>query len=418
MEKTRVVITGTGVVAPSGIGVDDFWDSLVHGRSWIRKITHFDASSYPCQFAGEVDQFDPYDFMSSKNVKRATRYAQFALVAAISAVEDSGLSTKDLETRNVGICIANSIGGVDLLEQQILILHEKGLRRLNPSTAALAYPQSAASLLAVEFRIKGPTLTIATGCPGSIQAIDMATQLIRKGEIDIAIVGGTETPITPFTMAAFCASKGVLSEANGLPERACRPFDRTRSGSILSEGAGVVILEALEQALSRSPRIYGEVLGCSSTNDGYSIFDIDPSGDGLYRAMKNALKEANISPAEVDYISAHAPSIVLTDKVETAAIKKLFGELAYQIPVSSIKSMIGQPLAAVGIFQLIACLLGFRDQIIPPTINYEFPDPDCDLDYVPNCARKSETKVNLINAHGFGGINASAVVGMIEDNLR
>jgi 3-oxoacyl-[acyl-carrier-protein] synthase II len=417
MEKRRVVITGMGVVAPNGIGVDNFWDSLVHGRSAIRRITHFDASSYPCQVAGEVDQFHPYNFMSSKNAKRATRYAQFALVAAISAVEDSGLSTKELETRNVGIFIANSIGGVDLLEQQLFILHEKGLRRLNPATAALAYPQSAASLLAVEFRIKGPTMTIATGCPGGIQAIDMATQLMHKGEIDIAIVGGTETPITPFTLAAFCASKG-LSEANGAPERASRPFDRTRSGYILSEGAGVVILETLERALSRSPRVYGEILGCSSTNDGYSIFDIDPSGDGLYRAMKNALKEANISPAEVDYISAHAPSIVLTDQVETAAIKKTFGELAYQIPVSSIKSMIGQPLAAAGIFQLISCLLGFRDQIIPPTINYEFPDPHCDLDYVPNCARRSELKVNLINTHGFGGINASAVVGMIEDNLR
>jgi 3-oxoacyl-[acyl-carrier-protein] synthase II len=417
MEKRRVVITGMGVVAPNGIGVDNFWDSLVHGRSGVRRITHFDASSYPCQVAGEVDQFNPYNFMSSKNAKRATRYAQFALVAAISAVEDSGLSTKELETRNAGIFIANSIGGVDLLEQQLFILHEKGLRRLNPATAALAYPQSAASLLAVEFRIKGPTMTIATGCPGGIQAIDMATLLIRKGEIDIAIVGGTETPITPFTVAAFCASKG-LSEANGAPECASRPFDRTRSGYILSEGAGVVILEGLERALSRSPRVYGEILGCSSTNDGYSIFDIDPSGDGLYRAMKNALKEANISPAEVDYISAHAPSIVLTDKVETAAIKKIFGELAYQVPVSSIKSMIGQPLAAAGIFQLISCLLGFRDQIIPPTINYEFPDPDCDLDYVPNRARRSELKVNLINTHGFGGINASAVVGMIEDNLR
>jgi len=416
-EERRVVVTGMGVIAPNGIGKEAFWEALISGKSGIKKITRFDASSYPCQIAGEVDGFNPNDFMAPKEAKRCSRYAQYALAATTFAMEDSSLGTKELETRNVGIFIANSIGGVELLEEQLFILHEKGLRRVNPATAALGYPQSAASHLAVQFRIKGPTITIATGCPGGIQALDIATQCIHKGEIDIAIVGGTEAPITPFSVAGFCASRGLATD-NGHPERASRPFDRRRSGYVLSEGAGVVILEALGMGHSRSPRVYGEVLGCSSTNDGYSIYDIDPTGDGLYRAMKNALNQADIDLTEVDYISAHAPSVKLTDQVETASIKKLFGELAYQIPVSSIKSMIGQPLAAAGILQLISCLLGFRDQIVPPTINYEFPDPDCDLDYVPNRARKTALRTALINTHGFGGINASAVVGKVEEHVR
>ncbi len=347
--------------------------------------------------------------MPARTAKRSTRYAQFAIAAAYLAIQDAGLPLHKLNSERVGVFLGNSIGGVDVLEEQIAILHEKGLHRLNPFTAATAYPQSAANQMAIEFKIEGPTLTIATGCPAGINSIEVAIQQIHKGEIDCAIVGGTEAPITPFSVAGFCASKS-LANHNHHPESASRPFDKKRSGWVLSEGAGVIVLEKLAHTQSRSAAVYGEVLGCSSTNDAYSVYEIDPDGGGLYKAMKKVLRGAQISPQEIDYISAHGPSMVLTDKVETAAIKRVFGQYAYHIPVSSIKSMIGQPIAATGILQLVTCLLAFRESTIPPTINHEFPDPDCDLDYVVNSARKKTVETALINTHGYGGLNASLVV--------
>jgi 3-oxoacyl-[acyl-carrier-protein] synthase II len=258
-------------------------------------------------------------------------------------------------------------------------------------------------------KAEGPNLTIATGCPAAIHAIEIAAQDISRGDIDVAIVGGTETPITPFSFAGFCASRG-LANHNHYPERASRPFDMKRSGYVLSEGAGIVVMEDLKHASSRSTYLYGEVLGCSSTNDGYGLYEIEPSGRGLYRSMRNALQNARTGPREIDYISAHAPSTVMADKAETAAIKRVFGEYAHKIPVSSIKSIVGQPLAASGMLQLLSCLLGIRDHVLPPTMNYEHPDPECDLDYVPNVARRKSIETALINAHGFGGVNASLIV--------
>jgi len=408
MEK-RVVITGLGVIAPNGLAKEDFWKALVSGKSAVRKITRFDVASYPCQIAAEVTHFDPVDFMSQKTARRATRYTQFAMAAARSAVWDSGLLLEKSDNHRIGIFIGNSLGGIELLEEQFMIFHEKGIKRLNPFTATIAYPQSAASQLAIEFKVRGPTLTLSTGCPAGINAIDVATQEIQRGNIEVAIVGGTEAPITPFSLAEFCASR-TLASCNDHPESASRPFDKNRSGWVLSEGAAVVVLEGLGHANRRSANICGEVLACSSTNDAHNIHEIDPMGNGLCRSMRDALSRARVSPQEIDYISAHAPSMPLTDRVETAAIKKLFGEYAYRIPISSIKSMIGQPIAATGIFQLVACLLGFRDHTIPPTINYESPDPECDLDYVPNRAREKTVETALINTHGYGGLNATLIV--------
>jgi 3-oxoacyl-[acyl-carrier-protein] synthase II len=253
---------------------------------------------------------------------------------------------------------------------------------------------------------------MATGCPAGISAIQAAVEEITRGTIDVALAGGSEAPITPGTVAAFAATR-TLTNQNQNPSKACKPFDLMRSGFVLSEGAAVIVLEELGHAQARSATIYGEVLGCSVTNDAYNTFDIDPSGDGLYRAMKNALTQSRVSRGEVDYISAHAASMVLTDKVEALAIKRLFGEEANKIPVSSIKSMIGQPLAATGILQVAACALAFRDHVLPPTINYEYPDPECNLDCVPNKARKKATETALVNTHGYGGINAALVVRKI-----
>ncbi|MBW2057963.1 MAG: beta-ketoacyl-[acyl-carrier-protein] synthase family protein [Deltaproteobacteria bacterium] len=410
--RRRVVITGIGVVAPNGIGKDDFWEALVSGKSAITKITRFDVSSYPYQIAGEVKRFDPADFMTRKIAKRTALFAQFALAAARLAVWDCGLTPEMFCNLNAGVFLGDSIGGLDLLEEQVGIFHEKGIRRLSPFASVMFFSHAAASHVGIEFNIRGPAVTVSTGCPAGANAIRLAAEEIRRGNIDIAVVGGTDAPISPVMVAALSAS-GSLASNNGDPEKASRPFDRNRSGWVLSEGAGILVLEEFRHADSRSANLYGEVLGCSLTNDACGVYEIDRSGDGLYRSMKNALSEAHLIPEEIEYISAHAPSMVLTDQVEVLAIKRLFKEYAYRVPVSSIKSMIGQPLAATGIFQLIACLLGMRDRTLPPTINYEQPDPDCDLDCVPNKARGKTIRTALVNTHGYGGINCSVVVGKI-----
>ena len=411
--RRRVVITGMGVVAPNGIGKQAFWDALIRGKSAIREITQFDASSYPCRIAGEVCGFDPVDFMSAKTVRRTCRFIHLAVAAAHLAITDASLPQHRFENSRTGVIMGNSFGGLDALEEQFAIFHEKGLTRLSPFTTGMLSPHSAASQIAIDLRVRGPSVTVATGCPAGVSAIQVGMEKIARGSIDVALVGGSEAPITPGTVAAFAATR-TLAKQNRDPSTACKPFDRNRSGFVLSEGAAVVVLEELSQAQSRSAPIYGEVLGCSVTNDAYSIFDIDPSGDGLYRAMKNALEESRVTTEEIDYISAHAASMVLTDKVESLAINRLLGKRAHTVPVSSIKSMIGQPMAATGILQVAACLLAFQDHVIPPTINYEHPDPECDLDCVPNKARKKTTETALINTHGYGGINAALVVRRIR----
>jgi 3-oxoacyl-[acyl-carrier-protein] synthase II len=411
--RKRVVITGIGIVAPNGIGKQTFWDALVEGKSAIREISQFDASSYPCRIAGEVYDFDPVDFMSVKTVRRTCRFIHMGVAAAHLAITDGSLAQGRLESRRTGVFMGNSFGGLDALEEQFAIFHEKGFNRLSPFTTGMLSPHAAASQIAIDLRIRGPSVTVATSCPAGISAIQVAMEGIVKGSIDVALVGGSEAPITPGTVAAFAATR-TLAKQNHDPSTACKPFDLNRSGFVLSEGAAVVVLEELGHAQSRSAPLYGEVLGCSVTNDAYSTFDIDPSGDGLYRAMRNALEESRLSTREVDYISAHAASMVLTDKVESLAIKRLLGKRAQKVPVSSIKSMIGQPLAATGILQVAACLLAFQDHVIPPTINYEHPDPECDLDCVPNKARKKTIETALINTHGYGGINAALVVRKIR----
>jgi len=411
--RKRVVITGIGVVAPNGIGKKAFWDGLVRGKSAIREISQFDASSYPCRIAGEVCDFDPVDFMGVKTVRRTCRFVHLAVAAAHLAIADGSLAQGRLESRRTGIFMGNSFGGLDTLEEPFAVFHEKGFNRVSPFSTGMVSHHAAASQIAIDLQIKGPSATVSTGCPAGISALQAATEDIRRGVIDVALVGGTEAPITPCTLAAFAATR-TLAKQNHDPSTACRPFDLNRSGFVLSEGAAVVVLEALGHAQSRSTPIYGEVLGSSVTNDGYSIFDIDPSGEGLYRAMRNALEESRLSARDVDYISAHAASMVLTDKVESLAINRLLGKRTRKVPVSSIKSMIGQPMAATGILQVAACLLAFQDRIIPPTINHEHPDPECDLDCVPNKAREKTIDTALINTHGYGGINAALVVQRIR----
>ena len=401
-----------GVVAPNGIGKQAFWEALVRGESAIREISRFDASSYPCRVAGEVPRFDPLDFMALKTVKRTCRFIHLAVASAHLAIADACLSQGRLESCRTGVFMGNSFGGLDTLEEQFAIFHEKGLKRLSPFTTAMISPHSAASQIAIDLSIKGPSVTVATGCPAGISAVQVAMDEIARGDIDVALVGGSEAPITPGTVAAFAATK-TMTNQNENPSKACRPFDLTRSGFVISEGAAVIVLEELGHAQTRSATIYGEILGCSVTNDAYTVFEIDPSGEGLYKAMKNALAQSRVSRQELDYISAHAPSMVLTDKVEALAINRLFGNGAKKIPVSSIKSMIGHPMAATGILQVATCVLSFQDHVLPPTINYEHPDPECNLDCVPNKARKKVAETALINTHGYGGINAALVVRKI-----
>jgi beta-ketoacyl-acyl-carrier-protein synthase II len=409
MDAKRVVITGIAVIAPNGIGIDDFWNSLTQGTSGVRKITHFDASSYPSQIAGEVRDFDPLDYMSPKSARRMDRFAQFATACTKMALDDGNVEVSDKNSDRIGIALGSALGGIPAAEHQHSIFIEKGLNRVDPLLATKIFPGGALAQISVEFGIRGHSNTISSACAAGSDSVGYAFYAIKNDFADTMITGGAEAPIVPLTFGAFCLIR-ALSERNGDPVRASRPFDKERDGFVMGEGAGILILENLENAIKRGARIYAEVLGYGTTNDAYHMAQPLPTGQQAKQAIKLTLQRANIDPSEIDYINAHGSSTPLNDKTETKVIKDIFGEYAYRIPISSNKSMIGHALGAAGSIELVASVLTIKHQFIPPTINYEIPDPECDLDYVPNKGRKTSVTTILKNSFGFGGKNSNIII--------
>lgn len=406
--KRRVVITGIGVVSPVGIGKEAFWNSLINGRSGVGKITLFDADQYPVKIAGEVKDFDLSDTLDSKELRHLDRFVQFAIKAAGEAIEDSGLDIPSMAER-VGVIVGSGIGGLRTLEDQHIVLRERGPRRVNPFLIPMMIPDLAAGQISIYFGAKGPNFCPVSACATANHAIGEAFETIRRGAADACIAGGAEAPITPLGVAGFAAMK-VLSTRNDEPERASRPFDAQRDGFVMGEGSGIIILEELESALSRGANIRAEIIGYGATDDAYHITNPDAEGNGAIRSMRIAIDEAGIEPADVDYINAHGTSTKPNDKGETLAIKKVFGDRAKSLLISSTKSMTGHLLGAGGAIELIASVLAIESNTVPPTINQEYPDPECDLNYVPNKAVKADIVYALSNSFGFGGHNASLLV--------
>jgi 3-oxoacyl-[acyl-carrier-protein] synthase II len=410
MEKRRVVITGMGVVAPNGIGIESFWDSLVKGRSGVREITHFDASSYPCQVAAEVPDFDSTAYTDPKTAKRLSRFAQFALAASKLAVEDSEIDLSATDPYRTGVVIGTGIGGGDSIENQYSIFMEKGIKRLSPFGAVMICTHSATGIISCELNLQGPNTTIASACNSGLDAISVAYNTVRLGDAELMLAGAGEAPITPCNLGIFCAND-TLAKTNGIaPEETLRPFDADARGTVLGEGGAVIILEDLQHALERKASIYGEIIGYASGQEAYDLFEIDATGDAAAAVMRKALENAHLKPLDVDYINAHGNGLLKHDLIETTSIKKAFGELAYQIPVTSIKPVTGQSFALTGILQFITCLLIINKGIIPPTINLRRPQLHCDLDYVAGQFRRCQVNAALMKARGFGGSHTSIVV--------
>jgi 3-oxoacyl-[acyl-carrier-protein] synthase II len=413
LNRRRVVVTGMGAVTPLGLNVEDFWRNLVAGRSGIGPMTLCDPTPFPCRIAGECRGFDPAQFLGPREARRMARFSQMAIAAALMAVEDAGLDISKEDPERVGVLLGNGNGGFPTTEEGCRVLVEKGGMRVNPFFMPMILPNMAAANVSRILGAKGYNSTVITACAASNQAIGEAMEAIRRGVADVMLTGGTEAGISQLGLAGFCVMR-ALSTRNDQPEKASRPFDAQRDGFVPAEGAAIFVLESLEHALRRGARILAEVAGFGSSSDAYHPVQPEESGEGAIRAMRWALEDAGVSPTEVDYINAHGTSTPLNDAVETLAIKKLFGEHAYRIPVSSTKSMIGHALGASGALEAVPCIKSITEGIIHPTINYEFPDPECDLDYVPNTARKKDVRVVLSNSFGFGGQNACLVFKRFE----
>jgi len=406
---SRVVITGMGAVTPVGLSVADFWDSITAGRSGVGPVTLFDAEGYPARIAGEVKGFDPLDFMGSREAKRMARFGQFALASVRMALKDGGLDMEQEDGTRVGLEIGSAVGGMEIVEEQVLVLAQRGPRRVQPTALSSMLVNMAPCQIAIELGIKGPVSAPVAACATGVVAVGEATRRLQRGDVEVMIAGGAESMMTPLAIVAF-SRIGALSTRNDEPERACRPFDADRDGTVMSEGAAVLVLETLEHAAKRGARIYAQVLGYGFTEDAYHIAAPDPSGDGAAWAMSLAIQEAGINPSEVDYIASHGTGTVLNDVSETKAIKAIFGDDAYRVPISSNKSMVGHMLGAAGSISIIATVKAMEDSLLPPTINLETPDPECDLDYVPHLVRPARVDVGLINAFGFGGQNGSLLI--------
>jgi 3-oxoacyl-[acyl-carrier-protein] synthase II len=395
--------------------VENFWNSLVHGRSGVRRITHFDASSYPSQIAAEVPDFDPTDYMDSRISKRLSRFAQFALAASQMAAEDSGLDFNQEDPYRVGVFIGTAIGGGDVSENQHTIFMEKGLKRISPYAAISISTHSASGIISCELNLRGPNTTISSGCNSGLDAIYLAYNAIRLGDADLMIAGAGEAPITPYIYAIFCSS-GFLSRENREPKKALKPYDINADGMVLGEGGGILIMEELKHALKREAKVYGEILGYSSANEAFDLFGIDTDNGAMVYNFRQIFKKTHIDIKEIDYINAHGNGLLSYDISETEAIKQVFGELAYNIPVTSIKPITGHSISATGIWQTITSFLAIEHAMIPPTINIENPDPKCDLNYVRNYFLKKEVQTSLINAHGFGGRLTALLVRKFLNN--
>jgi 3-oxoacyl-[acyl-carrier-protein] synthase II len=410
----RVVVTGLGVVSPVGIGTKEFWNSLCAGISGVGRITRYDVSSHPVQIAAEIKGFDPLQYMEKKDLKKMDLFIQYALAAALMSVADAGLQVTPENSHRVGVLVGAGIGGLWVIEEQHKVLLARGPGRISPHFIPSLIANLAAGQISIRLGAKGPNSCVATACATGTHAIGDSFKLIQRGAADVMVAGGCEAAITPLAVAGFAAMR-ALSTRNDEPQKASRPFDAKRDGFVVGEGAAVLILEELSHALSRGASIYGEIFGYGMSGDAYHITATSPGGEGAARCMQLALEDGGVRPGEIDYINAHGTSTDYNDVAETQAIKTVFGEHAYKLAVSSIKSMVGHLLGGAGAVEAAATLLAMRDSIIPPTINYEHPDPECDLDYVPNRARRAEIRFALSNSFGFGGTNACLILRRFEN---
>ena len=411
----RVVVTGLGAITPVGNNVEDFWNSLIEGKSGIDIIKRFDPFEYhlPVVIGGEVKNFDPKKYIPAKLIRKMSDFVKFAYVAAKEAVKDANLEIDKINPNKAGVIVGTGIGGLRDIEEQQTLLLEKGARKVSPFFIPSGISNIASGYISIEFGFKGPNSCVVTACATGTHSIGDAFKIIQRGDADIMIAGGTESAITPLGVAGFANLK-ALSRRNKEPQKASRPFDAERDGFVMGEGAGILVLEELEHAKKRGAKIYAEIVGYGLSGDAYHITAPDPEADGAYRVMKMALEDARVNPSEVDYINAHGTSTPMNDKIETLAIKKLFGEHAYTVKISSIKSMIGHLLGAAGGVEAVATVKTIETGIIPPTINLENPDPECDLDYTPNHAVGYPVKIAMSNSFGFGGTNACLVFKAYE----
>ncbi len=411
--KRRVVVTGLGMITPVGLKVKENWDNILAGKSGIGPITRFDLPEIPVKIAGEVKNFHPENYIDKKEIKRMDLFIQYAMAATFDAMNDSGLVIDDTNAERVGVIIGSGQGGISSIEQNTLKAYNGQSNRISPFFIPSAIINLASGQVAIKYKIHGPSYGIVSACSTGVHAIADGYYTILRGETEAMIVGGSEATLVPIAIAGF-ANARALSMRNDEPEKACRPFDLHRDGFVSSEGAGVLILEELQSAKKRNARIYAEVTGIGMSTDAFHITAPDPQGIGPKLCMRNALKNAGIQPEEVDYINAHGTSTPLNDVTETKAVKDVFGSHAFNLAISSTKSMTGHLLGAAGAIEAIYCIKAIEDQILPPTINYETPDPECDLDYVPNQPRKADVNICLSNSFGFGGTNASVILRRME----
>ena len=406
MDKRRVVITGVGAVTPVGNTADEFWAALVAGRSGIGPITRFDTTGYATRIAGELKGFDSLKYIDKKDDRKFDLFLKYAVACAVMAVEDAGIKTDRVDATRFGVLVGSGIGGIETLLDNYETLRTKGPDRVSPFFIPMIIVNMASGVISMRFGAKGPNSSVVTACASGNHAIGDAMRIIERGDADVMIAGGSEAIIIPLTIAGFCQMK-AMSTRNDDPTRASRPFDAERDGFVCGEGGGLVVLESLEHARGRDARVYAEVVGYGMTGDAHHMTAPDPEGDGAARAMAAALRDAALEPSAVGYINAHGTSTPYNDKFETIAIKRVFGDHAKKLAVSSTKSMTGHLLGAAGGIEAIATAFALHHGVLPPTMNYEKPDPDCDLDYVPNQARKQDVEVALSNAFGFGGTNAT-----------
>ena len=411
--RRRVVVTGLGIVSPVGNTPKEAWSALKHGKSGVAQLTLFDISEYPTKIGAEVKNFDPSIDLSPKERRHSDRFVQFAVVASKQAVKDSKLDLSQIDPYRVGVWIGTGMGGLATIEEGYRDLQEKGPARVRPFFIPMIICNMAPGQVSISLGVKGPNSCTVSACASAGHAIGDSLEIIQRGSADVMIAGGSECAITQLGVAGFCALK-ALSTRNDEPKTASRPFDKTRDGFVIGEGASILVLEALEHAKARGAHIYGEIIGYGMTSDAYHVTAPDPEGRGAAGAMKAALDDAGLGPKAISYINAHGTSTPLNDKVESKAIKEVFGDQAYKVPISSTKSVTGHLLGAAGAIEFTACLMAIQDQIIPPTMNYKVPDPDCDLDYVPNEARQTKLDVCMSNSFGFGGHNVSLIVRKFE----
>lgn len=411
--KRRVVVTGMGIVSPLGIGLEDNWAAICQGRSGIGPITKFDTSEYPCKIAGEVKNFDPSAYIDKKDLKKMDIFIQFALAAGSLAIKQSGLVIDESTADRVGVLVGSGLGGLQTIEKYHTMLLESGPKKVSPFFVPMLIVNLAPGQISIYFGCRGPNSSVVTACATGNHSIGEAFRIIQRGDADAMIAGGVESTITPLAVAGFCALK-ALSTRNDEPQKASRPFEKNRDGFVMAEGAGILVLEDLEKAQQRNAAIFAEIIGFGCNADAYHITAPSPNGEGAAKCMQITLADAGLKPGDIDYINAHGTSTPMNDLSETIAMKTVFRDHIKKLPVSSTKSMTGHLLGAAGGVEAIFSLLAIRDSIIPPTINYEEPDPECDLDYVPNVARKKEVRIVMSNSFGFGGTNATLIFKRFE----